>query len=237
MNFLSSLFGDLGGTGLTAIFALGVVVVLIVLGVWLLKMVSNVSGSVARGRNKRMAIVDTLQIDPKRQLVIVRRDNVEHLILTGGPQDLVIESAIPVEEPHHGQTARRPAHPPATHRQAAPTPSDGSSGAVGIHPSPASVTAVLHPVPSPPREPEAESISPIERLRNLGKPAVKRGPRSLRHTGLLKPVESQEALPTGQNPDISDLPDSDSAKEVGETNGSEGAAFEQETSNSDADRK
>lgn len=47
-----------------------------------------------RTRLPRLGIVDAFDLDRQRQLVIVRRDNVEHLIMIGGPNDLVIESEI-----------------------------------------------------------------------------------------------------------------------------------------------
>ena len=124
MQFLTSLFGGSGNTVVTTLFALGIVLVLIVAGVWLLKLVFRASGNIGRGRNRRLTLVDTMNVDPKRQLLIVRRDNVEHLILTGGPQDLVVETGIPVEKPvapvrrpvpgplHQD---RRPAHPSRDH--------------------------------------------------------------------------------------------------------------------------
>ena len=43
---------------------------------------------------KRIDIVEQVTIDPKRKLLLVRRDNVEHLLMTGGPIDIVIESGI-----------------------------------------------------------------------------------------------------------------------------------------------
>ena len=47
-----------------------------------------------RARQPRLGIVDAFDLDRQRQLVLVRRDNVEHLIMIGGPTDVVIESAI-----------------------------------------------------------------------------------------------------------------------------------------------
>ena len=47
-----------------------------------------------RGRQLRLGIVDAFDLDRQRQLVIVRRDNVEHLIMIGGPNDVLIESQI-----------------------------------------------------------------------------------------------------------------------------------------------
>jgi flagellar protein FliO/FliZ len=43
---------------------------------------------------KRIDIVEQVAIDGKRKLVLVRRDDVEHLVMTGGPVDIVIESGI-----------------------------------------------------------------------------------------------------------------------------------------------
>ena len=43
---------------------------------------------------KRIDIVEQVAIDAKRKLVLVRRDDVEHLVMTGGPADIVIESGI-----------------------------------------------------------------------------------------------------------------------------------------------
>lgn len=47
-----------------------------------------------RARLPRLGTVDAFDLDGQRQLVIVRRDNVEHLLMIGGPNDLVIESEI-----------------------------------------------------------------------------------------------------------------------------------------------
>src|SRR3954468_3874702 len=50
--------------------------------------------STARGRAPRLGVVDVFVLDGQRQLVIVRRDNIEHLLMIGGPNDLVVESQI-----------------------------------------------------------------------------------------------------------------------------------------------
>ncbi|MGI9365058.1 MAG: hypothetical protein ACR2O8_07740 [Rhizobiaceae bacterium] len=47
-----------------------------------------------RSKNARLAITDAASIDDRRRLVLLRRDDVEHLIMIGGPSDLVIESDI-----------------------------------------------------------------------------------------------------------------------------------------------
>jgi hypothetical protein len=47
-----------------------------------------------RARLPRLGTVDAFDLDRQRQLVIIRRDNVEHLLMIGGPNDVVIESNI-----------------------------------------------------------------------------------------------------------------------------------------------
>jgi len=47
-----------------------------------------------RARQMRLGIVDAFDLDRQRQLVIVRRDNIEHLVMIGGPNDILIESQI-----------------------------------------------------------------------------------------------------------------------------------------------
>lgn len=48
----------------------------------------------SRSRQPRLGVVDVYDLDRTRQLVLLRRDNVEHLLLIGGPNDVVIESNI-----------------------------------------------------------------------------------------------------------------------------------------------
>jgi len=47
-----------------------------------------------RGRSDRLDVVEALSIDARRRLVIIRRDDQEHLILLGPESELVIETNI-----------------------------------------------------------------------------------------------------------------------------------------------
>jgi flagellar protein FliO/FliZ len=47
-----------------------------------------------RGRQPRLAVIEVAGVDPRRRLVLIRRDNVEHLIMIGGPTDVVVEPNI-----------------------------------------------------------------------------------------------------------------------------------------------
>ncbi|UVC11845.1 flagellar biosynthetic protein FliO [Rhizobium sp. TH2] len=52
-----------------------------------------------KAREPRLMILDAAAVDPKRRLVLIRRDDVEHLIMIGGPTDIVIETGIADREP------------------------------------------------------------------------------------------------------------------------------------------
>lgn len=104
MNLVNNIFGtDLNdGVQLAIVFAVLLVVLLLV--VWLIRVVfgNNVS-RMAKNRQPRLAVTDAAIVDDKRRLVLVRRDNVEHLILIGGNSDVLLESNIsrvtPVQVP------------------------------------------------------------------------------------------------------------------------------------------
>ena len=51
-------------------------------------------GERGRTRQPRLGIVDVYDLDRQRQLILLRRDNVEHLLLVGGPNDVVVETNI-----------------------------------------------------------------------------------------------------------------------------------------------
>ncbi len=43
---------------------------------------------------KRLEVTDHASVDGRRRLILVRRDNIEHLIMIGGPVDIVVETGI-----------------------------------------------------------------------------------------------------------------------------------------------
>src|ERR1700729_760490 len=54
----------------------------------------RLGGSSSRGRQPRLAVIDYASVDARRRLILVRRDNVEHLLMIGGPTDVVVEANI-----------------------------------------------------------------------------------------------------------------------------------------------
>jgi flagellar protein FliO/FliZ len=78
-------------------FILVFIVVAVVFGIggYLWRRMTRVSlASGSRGRQPRLAVLDAASVDGRRQLVLIRRDNVEHLLLIGGPTDIVVEPNI-----------------------------------------------------------------------------------------------------------------------------------------------
>jgi hypothetical protein len=58
----------------------------------------------------RLGVLEYASVDNKRKLVLIRRDDVEHLIMTGGPVDVVIETGI-AEPARRLEEALQPAAP------------------------------------------------------------------------------------------------------------------------------
>ena len=78
-------------------------------------------GGRVRGRKgRRLGISEYQELDKSRRLMLVRRDNVEHLIMVGGGQSLVIEQNITTNE--HPDYAS----PPIVHRREAPLVTEDS---------------------------------------------------------------------------------------------------------------
>jgi len=57
----------------------------------------------ARGkRERRLSVVEIMPLDPKRRVALIRRDDVEHLVLLGTGSELLIESNIPAPKEDFG---------------------------------------------------------------------------------------------------------------------------------------
>src|SRR5438477_875028 len=95
----------------TFIFAFVVVLGLIGLAAWLVRRyaTNRLGTNTNRGRMPRLAVIDAAAVDGRRRLVLVRRDNVEHLLMIGGPSDIVVEPNIVRAIPGRDQMAPRPA--------------------------------------------------------------------------------------------------------------------------------
>lgn len=68
-----------------------------------------VSGFFRPRQEPRLDIVAQANVDGRRRLVLIRRDETEHLIMTGGPVDVVIETGIVGARPVEPDPANTPA--------------------------------------------------------------------------------------------------------------------------------
>ena len=96
---------------LTFFFAFVAVLALISLAAWLVRRFAGnrLGANTNRGRMPRLAVIDAAAVDGRRRLVLVRRDNVEHLLMIGGPTHIVVEPNIVRAGPGRDQIPSRPA--------------------------------------------------------------------------------------------------------------------------------
>jgi len=144
------------GSPITFIVAFIVVLALIGVAAWLVRRFagSRVGANTQRGRMPRLAVIDAAAVDGRRRLVLVRRDNVEHLLMIGGPTDIVVEPNIVRAAPGRDQLPQRPnAEPP----RLAPMPD--TSGWADEAPRPELLDHPEPQMPEPPPRPARPSFA------------------------------------------------------------------------------
>ncbi len=94
-NWIADIFGFQANTVQTyfVIFVI-FLCILILLSIW--KKFQNPISRYTRKRGHRLQIKEYIKIDAQRHLVLVQRDNVEHLLLVGGNTDVLVEKSIEV---------------------------------------------------------------------------------------------------------------------------------------------
>ncbi|WP_292228738.1 flagellar biosynthetic protein FliO [Mesorhizobium sp.] len=139
--------------------------ILLVVILLVIKVVRNLTFGtfVAGGRNRktRLAVMDATAVDSHRRLVLVRRDDIEHLILIGGPTDVVVERDIRLAAPRRpaltGDSGQQQAT--AAARTRAPQPAPPPAPAPVRQPPPAAqpVADARPRAPAPAPKPAAPS--------------------------------------------------------------------------------
>jgi hypothetical protein len=137
-------------------FAFVVVLALIGAAAWLVRRFAGnrLGANSNRGRMPRLAVIDAAAVDGRRRLVLVRRDNVEHLLMIGGPTDIVVEPNIVRAMPSRDQAPARPSVGGAELPPRVALPEAGNwsdSDAAAEHPEPA--------MPEPPPRPSRPSFA------------------------------------------------------------------------------
>ena len=107
--------------------AFAVVLALIGLTAWLVRRfgADRLGNSNTRGRQPRLAVIDAATVDARRRLVLIRRDNVEHLVLIGGPTDVVVEQNIVRGAPTNARAPEPVTRPAEAAMRQASAPENG----------------------------------------------------------------------------------------------------------------
>jgi hypothetical protein len=130
---------------LAARFFIAFLAVLALIGItaWLVRRFGGgrLGNAAARGRQPRLAVIDAATVDARRRLVLIRRDNIEHLLMIGGPTDLVVEPNI-VRAVGSREVAREPGR---TEPAGRPLTAEGSSWPLQPSPEPIPVAAAISP--------------------------------------------------------------------------------------------
>lgn len=144
---LDDVVGAYGSRFLLAAGGVGLALLLLIVVLWVIRSRAP-SPFVRGGRNRqpRLQVLDAAAVDARRRLVLVRRDDVEHLIMIGGPSDIVIESRILPAAAEQPDSANRPQ--PVEQRP------------MSVDQRPASVARPETPPVSPPRPPVAARVEP-----------------------------------------------------------------------------
>src|SRR6478735_4636491 len=129
------------------LFAFIAVLALIGVAAWLVRRfaTNRLGANPGRGRMPRLAVIDAAAVDGRRRLVLVRRDNVEHLLMIGGPSDIVVEPNIVRAMPARDQMAARPVVGGAEPPRVAPLPDAAWAEAEGGRADPFDATEPAMP--------------------------------------------------------------------------------------------
>lgn len=161
LDFLEGVAGP--GYGAAILWTLAALIVLVIV-LLIVKMIRSLTFGtfVAGGRNRktRLAVMDATAVDSHRRLVLVRRDDIEHLLLIGGPTDVVVERDIRL----------------AASRRANLTPEAGAAHASAAASSSATGAPAAHqPVSQTPRQTVANA-QPATRAPAAARPAAPANP-------------------------------------------------------------
>jgi flagellar protein FliO/FliZ len=188
---MDTLFGE-GQSGLKVVLFVIVVLGLPALAFWLWRRFGGgrLGGGATRGRQPRLAVIDQATVDSRRRLVLIRRDNVEHLLIIGGPSDVVVEQNIlpAATAPREASSAPSPALPRAPVGEDSMWPLQPELAPPGASAPRKARTA----------DPLAELADELSRVPGVGEPAAQRRPPRL-----------QPAPPAGSTADAALKPATD----------------------------
>lgn len=183
------------GLGWVAAYLLVAAIVLVLLGIVLRLARRSNGGEVARKAPpaRRLSVLDQIALDEKRRLVLIQRDGVQHLVILGGANELLVESGIGAAraQEHRDLRAPEPAREvpelpafPAAPTRDAPAHAAPSIELAGRQPGFTAPTPPAFAEPPPRRAAAAEAPAPARPMPSPPAPS----PRS-------EPVRPQAAPP------------------------------------------
>lgn len=160
--------------GIGFFIAVVIVLALISIFVWVLRRIAGTRALGGRSRQPRVAVMDAAALDTRRRLILIRRDNVEHLLLVGGPSDVVVERNIVRGVPVSQAYPRQPAAASETTVTMAPLDTEpqpvpvapaqpAMREAAPPRPAPQQAPAARRPAPQPAPAPQANAAPPAPR--------------------------------------------------------------------------
>ncbi|MEP3234067.1 MAG: hypothetical protein ABJO30_14675 [Hyphomicrobiales bacterium] len=204
IEWFNSVLGEAVGTYAAIGVGLLIVIVLIII---LLRVLRSFTGGMFGNKSQnRLGVIEAAAVDNKRRLVLVRRDNVEHLIMIGGTSDILVEAGI-----NRSAAGPRPSQPPAptgaarmaaTPTPAAPTPTQSAAPQAAAQRAPTPAT----PAPAPVQQAPAQQAKAPAQQAPAPKPAAPVAPQP---TPAAQP--QQAAVPPKTTTPVI-TPPSDSAK-------------------------
>ncbi|WDZ78456.1 flagellar biosynthetic protein FliO [Ensifer adhaerens] len=157
---METIIADNGSRFVIAAAAVAIGLLCLVAVLWIMR--NRPSSPFIRGgknRQPRLAVLDAAAVDTRRRLVLVRRDDVEHLIMIGGPTDIVIESRIGAPEERASVAERKIAEPLAVESRPA-TREIPQQAAPSLEAETAAAVTPVRPIARPEEQP-ATRIEPV----------------------------------------------------------------------------
>jgi flagellar protein FliO/FliZ len=150
---LDVLFGADMPLAARLVIALVVVVGLLGATTWMIRRFgARRLGASPKARQPHLAVTDVATVDARRRLILIRRNGTEHLMMVGGPSDILIEANIvPAATVREAQAAYPPVADDVLPRRAPPPGEDATRTS---QPEPA------QPEPSPRQSEQAHRAQP-----------------------------------------------------------------------------
>ncbi len=131
-------------------------------------------GGAVRGRQPRLAVIEYATVDARRRLLLVRRDNIEHLVMIGGPTDVVVESNIVRAVPASREAAIPRVPPPAEPMpRSLPLPEEAPNGSWPLQPEPPAPPLPQRRAPRIDSLPEEHGVVPPQLTRKVSAAAAR----------------------------------------------------------------